>query len=123
MRDLGYHSRVHRRQHARYQVWFPVQLHGGELAGGMAINHNMGPGGMLVASSAELAAGTEVTCSFVVPTTKEQRQIKGHVIRVEKNAEDPDGMWPFRIALAFDTVADDLVPLLEQAAARISVIP
>jgi hypothetical protein len=104
-------------------VWFPVQLHGGDLNGGMAINHNMGPGGMLIASSAELAAGTEVTCSFVVPSSSKQQQIKGHVIRVEKNADDPDGMWPYRIALAFDEVEDDLVPLLEQAAARISVIP
>lgn len=89
----------------------------------MAINHNMGPGGMLLASSAELAAGTEITCSFVVPSSTTQHQIKGHVIRVERNADDPDGMWPYRIALAFDDVVDELVPLLEQAAARISVIP
>ena len=83
-------------------MWFPVQLHGGELNGGMAINHNMGPGGMLIASSAELAAGTEVMCSFVVPSSSKQQQIKGRVIRVEKNADDPDGMWPYRIALAFE---------------------
>lgn len=89
----------------------------------MAINHNMGPGGMLVASSAELTPGTEVTCSFVVPASSAQQQIKGKVIRVEKNADDPDGIWPYRIALAFDEVAPDLAPLLEKAAARISVIP
>lgn len=89
----------------------------------MAINHNMGPGGMLLASSAELQPGTEVKCSFVVPTSTAQHEMKGRVIRVEKNADDPDGMWPFRIAIAFDEVAPDLVTLLEQASARISSIP
>lgn len=89
----------------------------------MAINHNMGPGGMLIASSAELAPGTEVMCNFVVPTSSAEKQIKGRVIRVEKNGEDPDGMWPFRIAIEFDEVAPELTELLEKATARISSIP
>ena len=32
------------------------------------------------------------------------------------NEEDPEGMWPQRMAVTFDAVDDDLIPVLESAA-------
>jgi hypothetical protein len=116
-------DRVQRRRHDRYHIWFPVQVDAGELQGAMAINHNIGAGGMLIALSAELKTGKEVTVSFRLPPDgKEERRFTGQIIRIEKNAADPDGVWPFRIAVAFDQIAPDLVPLLEKAVNRISEI-
>jgi hypothetical protein len=82
----------------------------------MAVNHNIGAGGMLLALSAELAVGEETTVTFRLPPDgKEERSLRGTILRIEKNPEDPDGVWPFRIAIGFDEVAEDLVPLLEKA--------
>jgi hypothetical protein len=87
----------------------------------MAVNHNIGAGGMLIALTAELKVNQKVAVTFRMPPQGEQEQrIEGCITRVEKNTEDPEGTWPFRIAVAFDNVATDLIPLLERAVSRIS---
>ncbi|MBN1655445.1 MAG: PilZ domain-containing protein [Deltaproteobacteria bacterium] len=112
---------MQRRKYARYQIWFPVQVKSGELSGAMAVNHNIGAGGMLIALSAKLEVGEKVAVAFrVPPQSDKEHKIEGLIARVEKNLEDPDGIWPFRIAVVFDEIATDLVPLLEQAVSRIS---
>lgn len=112
----GYDGAVQRRQHARYHIWFPVQIDSGDLSGAMAINHNIGAGGMLLALSAELGVGQEATVTFRLPPDgKQEQQMRGTILRIEKNPEDPDGVWPYRIAIAFDEISESLVPLLEKA--------
>jgi hypothetical protein len=104
-------------------MWFPVRVDAGKLTDAMAVNHNIGAGGMLIAVSAELKAGSEVQVTFRLPPDgKEERRFTGRITRVEKNEADPDGHWPYRMAVAFDKVAPDLVPLLEKAVNRISEI-
>lgn len=108
---------MQRRKHARYTIWFPVQVDTAELEEALAVNHNIGAGGMLIALSAELKADQKVKVTFRIPPhDSQERIVEGMIIRVEKNLDDPDGMWPFRIAVAFDEIAQDLVPLLEKAA-------
>ncbi len=112
---------MQRRKHARYHIWFPVQVDAEDLSGAMAVNHNIGAGGMLIALTAELNVDQRVVVTFRVPPQGEREQrIEGRITRVEKNPEDPEGTWPFRIAVVFDNVATDLVPLLERAVSRIS---
>ncbi len=87
--------------------------------------HNVGTGGMLLASPATLEPGQKVTVTFVVPPAQGQavagqHQLEARVIRVESNPEDPDGAWPNRIALEFDNHEESLAPLLIAAADRIS---
>ena len=107
---------MQRRQHARYHIWFPVQIDSGDLAGAMAINHNIGAGGMLLALSAEIAVGEEAIVTFRLPPDGAQEQtMQGTILRVEKNPEDPDGVWPYRIAIAFNEISENLVSLLEKA--------
>jgi hypothetical protein len=42
------------------------------------------------------------------------------VLRIEANPEDPQGAWPHRVAVAFDEVAPELLPYLEEAVQRYS---
>jgi hypothetical protein len=112
---------MQRRKHTRYQIWFPVRVNTGDLKSAMSVNHNIGAGGMLIALSAQLEVGQKVEVSFRIPLAGEHdRKLEGRIRRVEKNLADPDGVWPFRIAVVFDEVAEDLVPWLEQAATRIN---
>jgi hypothetical protein len=112
---------VERRERTRYQIWFPVQVAAGEL-GGIAMTHNVAAGGMLLASSADLSPGQRLKVVFALPNDHTQRELEGCVVRVEKNSDDPEGMWPNRIAIAFDQVSEELEPLLREAAERISQV-
>ena len=106
---------MQRRQHGRYRVWFPVQVSSGAVDG-MAFNHNVSAGGMLIALSARLEVDAEVVVRFrVPPESGEERVVEGRITRIEKNADDPDGIWPYRVAVSFDTVDEALVPYLERA--------
>ena len=112
---MGYPDRMQRREHGRYQVWFPVRVETGGVDA-MAFNHNIGSGGMLIAIGTDLQVGEAVTVTFQLPPDGKQRQVKGTILRIEDNVEDPEGMWPQRMAVSFDEVDDDLIPLLESAA-------
>jgi hypothetical protein len=119
-RGFGYSASVQRREHARYKLWFPVQLRIGGVgaAAKVGINHNIGSGGMLVAACADVTVGERVTVTFQLPTGGGLKELPGSVVRIERNTDDPDGEWPFKVAVAFDEVSPDLIPYLEDAVAR-----
>ncbi|MGD8858734.1 MAG: PilZ domain-containing protein [Myxococcales bacterium] len=111
---------MQRRHHGRYRIWFPVRLEA-EAVDGMAVNHNISAGGMLVALSTKLSEGERVRVHFRMPPDSQARHaVEGKVVRIEGNPEDPDGMWPYRIAVAFDDVDPELVPFLEAAAQHLA---
>lgn len=113
---MGYALGVQRRSHGRYHVWFPVQVEGTDGLTAMAVNQNISAGGMLVRISTKLAQDQEVTLRFKVPPElREERELKGRILRIEPNAEDPQGMFPYRIAVEFDAIDASLVPFLEEA--------
>ncbi len=92
------------------------------------MTHNVGTGGMLLATPATLEPGQEITVTFVVPPAPgeqagEQQTLNARVIRVDTNPEDPEGAWPNRIALEFEHVEASLEPLLASVAERISNMP
>lgn len=87
---------------------------------GMAVNHNISAGGMLVVVSAEIEPGAQVTVTFSVPPGGREHTLRGRVARVEPNAEDPDGLWPYRMAVQFDQVDPDLIPALEAAVVELA---
>ena len=86
----------------------------------MAMNHNIGAGGMLMVLGSELAVGEQVRVTFRIPPGDVERQLQGTVLRIEPNEEDPQGSWPMRVAVAFDDLAPELSALLAEAAARFS---
>ncbi len=108
---------MQRREHARYRLWFPVQIEaGGQVK--IAINHNIGAGGMLIVLCAEMKIGESVSVTFALPPSGETRALRGHIVRIDPNTEDPDGEWPFKVGVAFEEVSPELIPFLEEAVAR-----
>lgn len=111
---------VQQRQHGRYRIWFPVRVTSNAVDG-MAVNHNISAGGMLIALSARLEVDSEVEIRFSVPTAAQsERVMRGKVVRIEDNADDPDGLWPYRMAVAFEDADPDLIPILERATAQLA---
>ena len=61
---------MQRREHARYRLWFPVQIEaGGQVK--IAINHNIGAGGMLIVLCAEMKIGESVSVTFTTRSTSD----------------------------------------------------
>jgi c-di-GMP-binding flagellar brake protein YcgR len=110
---------VQRRRHGRYRIWFPVRLTSSEVDG-MAVNHNISAGGMMVVVSARMELGAQVKLTFRVPPSGQEQTLHGTVARVESNREDPEGLWPFRMAVAFDRVDPELIPVLEAAVVELA---
>lgn len=107
----------HHREYTRHKLWFPVQLEVGGQAR-MAMNHNIGAGGMLMVLGADLSVGQTVRVTFRIPPGEVERQLQGTVLRIEPNEEDPQGSWPMRVAVAFDDVEPELAKLMAEAVAR-----
>jgi hypothetical protein len=83
----------------------------------MAFNQNISAGGMLVAVSARLEVDAEVVVRFQVPPEGgKEHVVEGRILRIEQNVDDPDGIWPYRVAVAFEKVDEALIPYLERAA-------
>jgi PilZ domain len=86
----------------------------------LAMTHNIGAGGMLIALTTEIDTDEPVVVTFRLPPSDREYSLRGHVLRIEANPEDPQGAWPHRIAVAFDEVAPELLPYLEEAVQRYS---
>jgi hypothetical protein len=77
-----------------------VELDG--VDAGIAVTHNASQNGLLIVTKAHAKIGMAITVSFenienVVPT-----KVKGRVVRVGRNEEDPDGLWPYALGVEFD---------------------
>lgn len=109
------------RRAQRYTVWLPVRI--AELEDGLAVSHNVSGRGMLLVTASKLELGEIVTVVIQIPPegTEEQR-VTGRVVRVEDNRDDPNGMWPHRVALEFEGLQPEvekvLLSLVEAGLAR-----
>jgi hypothetical protein len=107
-----------RRRADRYEVWFPMRLEVGPAGERIAVSQNVSQSGMLVASVGAIAEGAAVTVRFRIPPDPEEHEARATVVRSEPNERDPDGLWPYRVAVAFEDVRPELEPLLEESAKR-----
>ena len=113
---------VQRREHGRYRIWFPLRVESGPVDG-MALNHNISAGGMLIAVSTKFQPDASVRVTFRMPPDgATEHVIEGRVLRIEENRDDPEGIWPYRVAVVFDHVDDELVPFLERAAQHFAAL-
>lgn len=104
-----------RREHARYRLWFPVQLSGESMQDGMAMGHNASQKGLLIACQTTLALGSRVKLTFQLsPQHKPQSTVEGRVVRSDPNTEDPYGLWPFRVAIELDEPVPELEAILKE---------
>lgn len=100
---------MERRAH-RYTVWLPVRI--AEMENGMAVSHNASVRGMLLVTASQLEVGAPLTIVVQIPPEgTEETHVHGRVVRVEPNTDDPESLWPYRIAVEFD----DASPEIERA--------
>ena len=84
----------------------------------MAMNHNIGAGGMLMVLGSDLSVGEPVTVTFRLPPGDVEHQLQGTVLRIEPNDEDPEGSWPMRVAVQFENIDQALAPLIREASEK-----
>ncbi|MBI4702438.1 MAG: PilZ domain-containing protein [Deltaproteobacteria bacterium] len=107
-----------RRTAKRYPIWFPMSVDSDPLQDGLAVSQNISKSGLLMATAAKLEVGATVTVTFQLTRRDPvQRRIEGRIVRIQANAEDPEGLWPSFVAVAFDEAAPEIEPLLEELAA------
>ena len=71
---------------------------------------------MQLSAAKNLEPGSRVTITFrVLPDDAAFRHVEGTVVRVDENTDDPDGLWPLRIAVEFDEAVPDLEAQLAAA--------
>lgn len=109
------YARVVERRSQRYTVWLPVRVE--ELEEGMAVSHNVSGRGMLLVTATTLEIGSSVSIVVQFPTEgTPDKKVTGRVVRVEPNEDDPDGIWPHRVAVEFDEPVAELEKALAQLA-------
>lgn len=112
---------MERRASERHRVWLPVRVDA--LAGGVAVTHDASQHGLLVVAASTLDIGAEVTVAVQPPDGGEQLTVVGRVVRVEENEADPNGLWPHRIAIAFDSARPELEPLIGELERTAEYLP
>jgi hypothetical protein len=104
---------VDRRRGKRLRSWFVVRLDSEAKGGWLAMTRNMSLSGAMVATASRLEVGQTVTLTFKVPPDfNEERTVGGTIVRVQPNAEDPDGLWPHRVAVEFSEEHPEVEPRL-----------
>jgi len=107
---------MEQRRDTRYTLWFPVDVTTGDAKHTLAVAKDVSRSGIGVSSPAGLEVGSTVTLSFKIPPdTGVERTVTGTVTRHERNPEDPHGMWPHRIGIAFAEPIPELEALLASA--------
>ena len=104
-----------RRTYERRRIWFPVTLaqpDGPDLQG---VCHDASTRGLLVHTKASLEGGKPIRVTLFIPSHPNGHVVGAAVVRSSPNAQDPDGMWPHRVALAFDEPVSELADLTEEA--------
>lgn len=90
-----------------------------ELDAGVAVGHDASALGLSMVAASRLEVGSLVHLTFQLPPGSDNLQtVTGHVVRVEQNVEDPEGMWPHRIALQFDDPDPELESTLRDLERR-----
>lgn len=100
---------MERRVHRRRPFWLPVMVD--QLEESFAVSHDASDSGLLLVCNRKLAAGATVSLRFSVPPGGiVELNVTARVVRVTHNDEDPDGIWPFKMAVQFEHP----VPQLEE---------
>ncbi len=103
-----------RRIHHRYKLWVPTRIEGADAPRSrLAVGHDMSQTGSLMVTSDERKVGEQIKLFIRVPPDSEEEQvICARVIRCEVNDADPNGLWPYRIAVAFEQAEPEFEELL-----------
>lgn len=99
---------MERRAASRREVWFPMRIETSAVGERLAVSRNMSRTGLLMATATVLEVGAPVKIAYrETAEGKEERAIEGRIVRFEPNRDDPDGLWPYMVAVEF---SDPLPP-------------
>lgn len=107
------------REKQRFTVWFPMKVHADEEEG-VAVSRNVSEKGILMAAARNLEVGKPITVTFRLSAVDAgERTVVGRIVRCEPNSDDPDGLWPYRVAVQFEEKVDDLENTLRKLANKL----
>jgi|SRR5690606_26790235 len=99
-----------RRGVERHKAWFPVRIIG-DAASGSALARDVSETGMLVATRKKFAVGDAVEVALLLEAeANSEAPLRGRIVRAGPNEEDPGGLWPFKVAITFETPHPALIP-------------
>lgn len=103
------------RRSRRIKTWFPVRMRN-EGRRNTAVAKDVSARGILLAARRKLEPGAEVHVSLHVdPESGTPRLVRGRVVRLKPNANDPGGLWPYEVAIEFEQVDPDLMRTVKAA--------
>lgn len=98
---------MERREQRRRRFWLPVQVDG--VPTGFAVSHDASGNGLMLVCAGTLAVGSTVQVKLSVPPEGGvEVSVPATVVRVSENDEDPDGLWPNKMAVRFNERVDAL---------------
>jgi len=104
---------MERREHRRRRFWLPVEVDG--LDGGFAVSHDASEHGLLLVCSSTLDVGASIRITLRLPPGGPKRSaVSARVVRVAPNDEDPQGIWPYKMAVRFDEALPELEQFLSE---------
>lgn len=103
---------MQKRSAERHAVWVPVQVSGESGDVTLGVSDDVSEGGVRIVSPVTREVGSKVEVALHFPDGT-KRNVTGQVVRIEPN-EDPDGLFPHRVAVAFSEPIEGLEPLLEE---------
>jgi hypothetical protein len=75
---------------------------------------------MLLSCGSPLPADSVTTCRFRLSLdATEELTVRGHVLRSDRNQDDLELVFPYRIAVEFDTPRPDIEEMLRHAQDRL----
>ena len=104
-----------RRAHHRFRLWIPARIEGEDRPSRLAVGHDMSQKGSLLVTRSKLRAGERVRLFLRIPPDgDEEQQIAARVLRTDDNVADPEGLWPYRVAVEFDQPYPEVEELLRR---------
>ncbi len=100
---------IDRRGLFRQRGWFSVRV-ASEDGESTTVAQNVSESGLLLVSRRALAVGDSVVLSLHVdPANEPPWMLGGRVVRSHDNQADPGGLWPHKVAIAFDRPVPALI--------------
>jgi hypothetical protein len=109
---------MERRRADRVSEWLPVQLDAGKA--GLAVTHNVSETGALLVTAQVLEVGQLVNIRASLPASGDALErdisLEARVVRFSANTEDPEGLWPYSVAVQFVQPQPELEAALRELA-------
>ena len=111
---------MERREHARTRIWIPIEVTAPGVPPFYGVSRDLSRSGVLLSSAQGLGADTPISVKLTIPADKPlDRTVTGRVVRSGPNEDDPDGLWPIRIAIVFDEPIVEVDGLLDEVVASV----